>query len=173
MYPGKRGLLIPASIVGFFMLSPLPALAATQTMQVVNVDTAVVGRGVRASKLIGSTVKIDRSERIGSIEDIIVDEKGQLFVVLDVGGFLGLGGRGWLCLQIISKSFHIRHCHYSGRQQGATGEGPRIRVQEIIRVYRSGTMQPLYHPLYQSGDAPLVRIYPRCRSRNDLHSRAT
>ena len=93
MYPGKRGLLIPASIVGFFMLSPLPALAATQTMQVVNVDTAVVGRGVRASKLIGSTVKIDRSERIGSIEDIIIDEKGQLFVVLDVGGFLGLGGR--------------------------------------------------------------------------------
>jgi hypothetical protein len=43
--------------------------------------------------LIGSTVKIDRSERIGSIEDIIIDEKGQLFVVLDVGGFLGLGGR--------------------------------------------------------------------------------
>ena len=94
MYPGKRGLLIPASIVGFFMLSPLPpALAAAQTMQVVNVDTAVVGRGVRASKLIGSTVMNDRNERIGSIEDIIIDEKGQLFVVLDVGGFLGLGGR--------------------------------------------------------------------------------
>jgi hypothetical protein len=45
MYPGKRGLLIPTSIVAFFMLSPLPpALAAAQTMQVVNVDTAVVGR---------------------------------------------------------------------------------------------------------------------------------
>ena len=57
MYPGKHGLLIPASIVGVFMLSPLPALAAAQTIQVVNVDTAVVGRGVRASKLIGSTVK--------------------------------------------------------------------------------------------------------------------
>ena len=133
MYPGKRGLLIPASIVGFFMLSPLPLPSLLlKLVQLVNVDAAVVGRGVRASKLIGSTVKIDRSERIGSIEDIIIDERGQLFVVLDVGGFLGLGGRRVaLPYSNLKSKFHLRHCHNSGRQQGATREGPLIRIQEI------------------------------------------
>src|SRR5262245_6214995 len=94
MYPRKRKFLIPASIIGGFMLSSwLPAFAAAQTAQTANVDTAVVARGVRATKLIGSTVKIDRNERIGSIDDIIIDEKGQLYAILEVGGFLGLGGR--------------------------------------------------------------------------------
>ena len=75
------------------MLSHLsPALAAAQTVQLVNVDAAVVGRGIRASKLISSTVMNDRNERIGTIDDIIIDERGQLYAVLEVGGFLGLGG---------------------------------------------------------------------------------
>jgi len=92
MYPRECGCLIRASVLIALMLSPLPsALAGAQTVQVV--DAAVVGRGVRASELIGSTVRIDRDERIGSIDDIIIDEKGQLYAILEVGGFLGLGGR--------------------------------------------------------------------------------
>ena len=74
------------------MLSPMPsALAAAQTVQ--TVEAAAVAKGVRVSKLIGSTVRLDRDERIGSIDDIIIDEKGDLYAVLEVGGFLGLGGR--------------------------------------------------------------------------------
>src|SRR5215470_1337070 len=83
MYPRECGYLIRASVLVALMLSPLPsALAGAQTVQAV--DAAVVGRGVRASKLIGSTVRIDRDERIGSIDDIIIDEKGQLYAILEV-----------------------------------------------------------------------------------------
>jgi len=93
MYFGRYGFLIPVSLLAGFMLSPpSPALAVAQTVQLVNVD-AVVGKGVRVSKLIGSTVINDRNERLGSIDDIIIDEQGRPYAVLEVGGFLGLGGR--------------------------------------------------------------------------------
>lgn len=47
------------------------------------------------SKMIGSTVINDKNERIGTVDDVIADkDKKQLsFAVLQVGGFLGLGGR--------------------------------------------------------------------------------
>jgi hypothetical protein len=54
-----------------------------------------------AGELIGSTVKHRGSdENIGEIQDLIVDEDGQVLgVVLTTGGFLGLGGQsiglGW------------------------------------------------------------------------------
>jgi sporulation protein YlmC with PRC-barrel domain len=90
----KCGSLLTAiMLLGAFTLSPLPTVpAVAQTVELVKVDAAVVGRGYRASKLIGSTVKNDRNETIGSIDDIVIDEKGQLYAVLEVGGFLGLGG---------------------------------------------------------------------------------
>jgi len=90
----KCGSLLTAiMLLGAFTLSPLPTVpAVAQTVELVKVDAAVVGRGYRANKLIGSTVKNDRNETIGSIDDIVIDEKGQLYAVLEVGGFLGLGG---------------------------------------------------------------------------------
>ena len=88
----KSGFFLVASCLAVLMLSPMPpAVAAAQTVQ--TVDAATVGKNVRMSKLIGSTVRLDRDERIGTIDDIIIDEKGQLYAVLEVGGFLGLGGR--------------------------------------------------------------------------------
>ena len=64
-------------------------------VQLVKVDLSVVAKGYRMSKLIGSSVINDKNERIGTIDDIIADkDKKELsFAVLQVGGFLGLGGR--------------------------------------------------------------------------------
>jgi sporulation protein YlmC with PRC-barrel domain len=61
----------------------------------VKVDLSVVAKGYRTSKLIGSSVSNDKNEKIGTLDDIIADkDKKQLsFAVLQVGGFLGLGGR--------------------------------------------------------------------------------
>jgi sporulation protein YlmC with PRC-barrel domain len=56
---------------------------------------SVVAKGYRMSKLIGSSVINDKNEKIGTVDDVIADkDKKQLsFAVLQVGGFLGLGGR--------------------------------------------------------------------------------
>src|SRR6202789_1637131 len=46
----------------------------------------------RASKLIGANVYNDANEKIGDINDVILDKSGKVEnVVLGVGGFLGMG----------------------------------------------------------------------------------
>jgi sporulation protein YlmC with PRC-barrel domain len=49
---------------------------------------------VRASKMIGSTVYDVQNRNIGSIKDIVLGKDGKVdAVVLDVGSFLGMGGK--------------------------------------------------------------------------------
>ena len=63
-------------------------------VQLVKVDLSIVAKGYRMSKLIGSSVINDKNEKIGTVDDVIADkDKKQLsFAVLQVGGFLGVGG---------------------------------------------------------------------------------
>jgi sporulation protein YlmC with PRC-barrel domain len=71
-----------------------PALSQA-TVKLVKVDLSVVAQGYRMSKLIGTGVTNDKNEKIGTVDDVIADkDKKQLsFAVLQVGGFLGVGGR--------------------------------------------------------------------------------
>jgi sporulation protein YlmC with PRC-barrel domain len=61
----------------------------------VKVDVNVVEQGYRLSKLIGSSVSNDKNQKIGSLDDVIADKNNKQlsFAVLQVGGFLGVGGR--------------------------------------------------------------------------------
>jgi sporulation protein YlmC with PRC-barrel domain len=70
-----------------------PMTVLSQAVQLVKVDVSVVAKGYRVSKLIGSNVTNEKNEKIGSIDDMIVDRSRNLYAVLQVGGFLGLGGR--------------------------------------------------------------------------------
>lgn len=74
------------------MTAPWPALA--QAVQLVVVDVKTVAKGYRTSKLKGTTVQNDRNEKIGTLDDIIIssDKDRVQFAILQVGGFLGLGG---------------------------------------------------------------------------------
>ena len=76
------------------VLAPGPARPQTG-VALVKVDLSVVAKGYRMSKLIGSSVINDKNEKIGTVDDVIADkDKKQLnFAVLQVGGFLGVGGR--------------------------------------------------------------------------------
>jgi sporulation protein YlmC with PRC-barrel domain len=72
-------------------LSPLTVHA--QTVDIVVVDVMAVGKGYRVSKLIGRDVINEQNEEIGEIDDFVIGRDKVLFVILQVGGFLGLGGR--------------------------------------------------------------------------------
>ncbi len=76
------------------VLAPGPARPQTG-VALVKVDLSVVMQGYRLSKVIGSSVINDKNEKVGTIDDVIADkDKKQLnFAVLQVGGFLGVGGR--------------------------------------------------------------------------------
>nr|WP_294544949.1 PRC-barrel domain-containing protein [uncultured Rhodopila sp.] len=57
-------------------------------------NSALTDRGgVRASKIIGSSVYNDKDEKIGSVDDLVIGNDQTLHAVLDVGGILGVGGR--------------------------------------------------------------------------------
>jgi sporulation protein YlmC with PRC-barrel domain len=50
--------------------------------------------GRRASKLIGTAVYNDQNQKIGSIDDLILTNEDKVVVaVIQVGGFLGMGGK--------------------------------------------------------------------------------
>jgi sporulation protein YlmC with PRC-barrel domain len=61
----------------------------------VKVDLSVVAQGYRMSKVIGSSVINDKNEKVGTVDDVIADKDKKVlsFAVLQVGGFLGVGGR--------------------------------------------------------------------------------
>jgi hypothetical protein len=85
--------LVIAVLFGLFLIVVNARPVHSQGVQLVKVDVAVIAKGYRVSKLIGSGVTNDKNEKIGTIDDIVVSRDKLLFAVLQVGGFLGLGGR--------------------------------------------------------------------------------
>lgn len=71
----------------------LPAVAADNTSKQVVADEQAASRYVRASKMIGMSVKNAKGENLGEIKDLIVDVANERvhYAVLQFGGFLGLG----------------------------------------------------------------------------------
>lgn len=57
--------------------------------------TSTPNNGIRVEDVIGSALHIQSSDdEVGNISDLIIDESGQVVaVILDVGGFLGMGER--------------------------------------------------------------------------------
>jgi hypothetical protein len=80
-------------LAALFMLVVTPGRVLSQGVSLVRVNVAVVAKGLRMSKLIGTNVVNDKNEPIGDLEDVVVTADRSLFAVLEVGGFLGIGGR--------------------------------------------------------------------------------
>jgi sporulation protein YlmC with PRC-barrel domain len=97
-----RTLLVTAALAATTALA-VPALVlapqalaqgAPQTVQLMKVDVLKVSTGYRASKVIGSSIVNEAGDTVGKVDDIIVGPDGKApFVVLSVGGFLGIGDR--------------------------------------------------------------------------------
>ena len=81
-----------AALLGTALLTG-SAFAQNVTTDRSNVNTAIHKEGQwRSSKLIGVNVYNDNNEKIGDIQELIVDKSGKVDeVVLGVGGFLGMG----------------------------------------------------------------------------------
>jgi sporulation protein YlmC with PRC-barrel domain len=65
-----------------------------QPVRVLNVALTTQSGQLRASQIIGSTVYDVQNRNIGSVKDIVLDRDGRVTaVVVDVGAFLGIGGK--------------------------------------------------------------------------------
>jgi PRC-barrel domain len=87
--------LSAAALATALLVSTVPRPVQSQAaVQLIQVDVKAVGQGYRTSKLRGTDVVNDKNEKIGDIDDVIIGrDKKLLFAVLEVGGFLGIGGR--------------------------------------------------------------------------------
>ena len=84
---------LAAALFGSALLTGAAYAAETATTDRSNINTAVHKEGQwRSSKLIGVNVYNDNNDKIGDIQELIVDKSGKVdTVVLGVGGFLGMG----------------------------------------------------------------------------------
>lgn len=83
-----------AAATAFVAPALVLAQGSPQTVQLVKVDVVKVATGYRASKVLGSSVVNEAGDTVGKIDEIIVGPDGKApFVVLSVGGFLGVGDK--------------------------------------------------------------------------------
>ncbi len=60
----------------------------------VTVATVRLDNGLRASKIIGSSVYNDQNQQVGSVSDLYLSKQNQVaMAVISVGSFLGIGGK--------------------------------------------------------------------------------
>jgi sporulation protein YlmC with PRC-barrel domain len=86
-------LILLTAMLGLLLVLTTPRPLYSQGVKLIQVDVALVAQGYRVSKLTGTNVVNEKNEKIGSIDDLVVARDRSLFAVLQVGGFLGLGGR--------------------------------------------------------------------------------
>ena len=91
-------LLLAAAAVAAATALAAPAFVLAQgtpqTVQLTKVDVVKVATGYRASKVIGASVVNEANDTVGKVDDIIIGQDGKSpFVVLSVGGFLGMGNK--------------------------------------------------------------------------------
>lgn len=88
-------LTLAAASTALALLAGAPAYAqgAPQTVQLAKVDVMKTETGYRASKIIGSSVVNDANDTVGKVDDIIIGTDGMPYVILSVGGFLGVGNK--------------------------------------------------------------------------------
>lgn len=83
-----------AIISAIFFAGPVWAQGEAQTVRIEHVDVQKVAAGFRASKIVGSIVVNDTNETIGKVDDLLLEPSNKFpYVVLSVGGFLGVGER--------------------------------------------------------------------------------
>jgi hypothetical protein len=88
----NRVVAAAAILAASSMLAASPRPVLSQAVELVIVDVKSVAKGYRTSKLTGRDVVNDQDQEIGTIDDFIVDKDKVMFAILEVGGFLGVGG---------------------------------------------------------------------------------
>ena len=76
------------------LLGGMPPALAQPAHQANQREETIQPNQMRASKMIGSSVYDVQNRDIGKVSDLVVDRDGRIAdVVIDVGSFLGMGGK--------------------------------------------------------------------------------
>ena len=91
-FKGGYGGLAVAVLLALFVLAAIPAGADQQTAAKTQQQT--MQTTMRASDMLDKSVKNHQNETVGEVDDLILSRTGKIqYVVLSVGGFLGIGDK--------------------------------------------------------------------------------
>jgi sporulation protein YlmC with PRC-barrel domain len=98
---GAFALMMAASLPVYAQTSATPksdnppaASGTTSTAPAHSAATRIQPGQIRATEMNGATVYDTQNQKVGDVKDIILDRDGKVAaVVLDVGAFLGMGGK--------------------------------------------------------------------------------
>ena len=80
---------VPAASLAGLLLTAMPAPVFSQSVP--QVDVAKVAFGYRTSKMFEREVVNSQGETIGEINDLVIDKQKEVYAIIEVGGFLGMG----------------------------------------------------------------------------------
>jgi sporulation protein YlmC with PRC-barrel domain len=89
----RRWLWLPLALAMPLGLVAGSAAQAQRPVVLAVVDVRVVALGYRVSELIRRPVFNPAGQKIGNIDDFIIQRDKVLMTIISVGGFLGIGGR--------------------------------------------------------------------------------
>lgn len=126
----RRQCAIAIASGGLLAFGGFAGRARAQAVQLVDVDVKAVGEGYRASKLLGTKVENEKNEKIGTLDDLVITMDHKLFAVLQVGGFLGLGGYlVALPYESLAIDDHGRKITLAGASKDAVQKLPEFQYQ--------------------------------------------
>lgn len=100
-----RSLCLSLVAVGLLAL-PAAAQVRVDTSPAAK-DPAKAKMAHRTSKIVGLAVKNEKAEDLGKIEDLVMDENGQIrYAAISFGGFLGFNNK---LFAVPFKAIHIKH----------------------------------------------------------------
>ena len=114
--------LIPAVILACTLASPVAMAQSTATTPSAAAAPVSAAGQWRASKLVGVNIYNEQNDKIGAIDDVIVDPSGKVDgVVISVGGFLGMGEHN-----IMMRMDQIKFANKAGTAtSGSTSSGDK------------------------------------------------
>lgn len=84
--------LLAAALVTVPLAAAPPVFAQGAPQTLTRLDVSTVATGYRASKIIGASIVNDANEKIGNVDDFIVNRSDRIpYAIVSVGGFLGMG----------------------------------------------------------------------------------
>src|SRR5436309_8616725 len=87
-------LLLGAAPMAYAQTAQHPTNANPRSTNANQAEETIQPDQIRASKMIGSAVYDVQNRKIGKVRDLVLDSSGQIAtVVVDVGSFLGMGGK--------------------------------------------------------------------------------
>jgi len=83
-----------AAAIAAASLTMTPAFAQGTPQTLMKLDVSAVATGYRASKIIGADIVNDANDKIGNVDDLIVNRSDRVpYAIVSVGGFLGVGSK--------------------------------------------------------------------------------